>query len=270
MHPLVVVTANIQGWVTEGETAWQNRAELNGSVLQSLEPDLVGFQELHEHNLEAYRAMFASHKFSLGMDEGNGMRPNTMAWRRNRFAVLERHDFALHPSLTKLEPAWGATIPRAFSTAYLYDTQAKQGVLFVNTHLDDASKYARVEATKLIQEFILPWPAELPVVLTGDFNCSPWSPPSKYPPSRKPYDMWMEAGFTDSWRAVHGSNWPNTFHDYQGEDYSGDDFGSWHIDWILVKNLQVLSAEIVRTAEPPLYPSDHYPVRAFFDYLDES
>ena len=102
----------------------------------------------------------------------------------------------------------------------------------------------------------------VPLVVTGDFNCNPWS---------EAYHVLRDEGFIDTYRAAgHGdSATSSTFHGFRGENYFALDWGGelfWRVDWILTRDgdepLQATSCTIVRHAFPSLYPSDHYPVVA--------
>lgn len=100
-------------------------------------------------------------------------------------------------------------------------------------------------------------------MVTGDFNCNPWSPT---------YRIFLAAGFVDTFRAAgHGDDaGTSTFHGFRSADYFALEWGDQvfcRVDWILMrdgtaKRVQTTSCTIVRDAEPPLYPSDHWPVVA--------
>lgn len=77
-------------------------------------------------------------------------------------------------------------------------------------------------------------------------------------------DAYRAAGHADSAAA-------STFHGLHGDAYFALEWGDeafWRIDWILTHagatGLQATSCTIVRDAQPPIYPSDHYPVVAEF------
>ncbi|MDP9411117.1 MAG: hypothetical protein M3P70_11565 [Actinomycetota bacterium] len=99
--------------------------------------------------------------------------------------------------------------------------------------------------------------------VTSDFNCRPGSPP---------YQVFEEAGFTDTFRAAGNEDADGvyTFHAFRGKHLSpGDtDKPTGRIDWILTRDdagqITVRSHEILRDGdeETGRYPSDHYPVLA--------
>src|SRR5262249_49899269 len=137
----------------------------------------------------------------------------------------------------------------------------ESGLTFIhlNTHLNDESKGARwmgneVNLRQLVE---LDPQRALPVVMTGDFNCNPWSPV---------YGRLLNDGFVDTYRAAgHADSvQSSTFHGFQGRDYFALEWGDqlfWRVDWILLyageAPLQTSSCTIVRDAdlrpnEPPV------------------
>jgi endonuclease/exonuclease/phosphatase family metal-dependent hydrolase len=92
---------------------------------------------------------------------------------------------------------------------------------------------------------------DLPLILTGDFNCAAGSSPA--------YEiLTREAGLSDTWTqaASRANDGLNTFNGFGGERKEGV-----RIDWILVRGrADVPRAEIVTYAEKGHYPSDHFPV----------
>jgi endonuclease/exonuclease/phosphatase family metal-dependent hydrolase len=146
--------------------------------------------------------------------------------------------------------------------------QGGQEIVLMNTQFEDCAwgEQSRLESSRLIverggmlQEY---GDGRVPLIVTGDFNCNPWS---------EPYLVFLDAGYTDTYRAAgHGdSATSSTFHAFRGEDYFALDYGSelfWRVDWILTRDgdqqVRTTSCTIVRHAYPALYPSDHYPVVA--------
>jgi endonuclease/exonuclease/phosphatase family metal-dependent hydrolase len=99
---------------------------------------------------------------------------------------------------------------------------------------------------------------ELPALVTGDFNCNP---------GFKTYNLNESAGFSDA-HNLAGNAPENTFHRFLGRDFTPKRPESEaRLDWVLVRDgsesgWETGSCSVVRDEEPPVYPSDHYPVIA--------
>jgi endonuclease/exonuclease/phosphatase family metal-dependent hydrolase len=128
---------------------------------------------------------------------------------------------------------------------------------FWNTHLDHEVEVARQKSATLIRERIAELKTDLPVVLTGDFNCAAG-------PSRA-YEMLVKEGsFTDTWTAAktRANESFNSFHGFQEPKKN-----AIRIDWILTRRAATVErAEIVTFAEAGQYPSDHFPVAAWLTF----
>ncbi|HEV2127088.1 MAG TPA: hypothetical protein VGR22_00540, partial [Thermomicrobiales bacterium] len=138
-----------------------------------------------------------------------------------------------------------------------------------NTHLDHISEPARVRGAQVILEVLEGWSPQTPIIILGDFNSSPYRPTSHAAYTPRTFGLFAEAGFMDAYRSVAGI-WPPpaSFHNYEGERYVPDRYGTWYIDWPLTRNLRVLAAEILRHRSEDAPVSDHYPVEAVVTYTD--
>jgi endonuclease/exonuclease/phosphatase family metal-dependent hydrolase len=132
-------------------------------------------------------------------------------------------------------------------------------LLFLNTHLDHVGEEARLAGSQLIMQQLNAMQTyyNLPVIVSGDFNCAPGSPP---------YQLFREQGFTDTFAITNVNQMSYTFHNFgRLENQRGE---TQRIDWILLRDasgsISTQSCSIIRNAQPPLYPSDHYPVLTTF------
>jgi endonuclease/exonuclease/phosphatase family metal-dependent hydrolase len=268
MSTIRIMTFNINGsWSEEAATnAWQKRAALNVKTIKRHAPDLIGFQEVEHGNLETYQHALAEYHHVVG-NKGD-VEPyaayTSIYWKSSRFALLEAGEFWF--SRTPDEPSsdWGVPYPMGATWVKLRDVATGFPLLHLNTHLEDGEEgeLSRVEGSKLIVQRITQLQAsQIPVLVTGDFNCNPES---------STYGIFMESGFTDTYLAGGNQDGKaSTFHGYEGEHYSAFQYSGgrntfWRVDWILTRDgmqrIQTRSCTIVHDAEPPLYPSDHYPV----------
>jgi endonuclease/exonuclease/phosphatase family metal-dependent hydrolase len=128
--------------------------------------------------------------------------------------------------------------------------------MVLNTHLDHISEQARLEGARLIVARLAQVAAAgEPLVITGDFNCDPGSPP---------YRVFQEAGFEDTFQTTqpHDLRDTHTYHGFRGREYPLQPGRDERIDWILTRGLRTQDCEIARDGQPPVFPSDHYPVVA--------
>src|SRR5690606_6158048 len=141
---------------------------------------------------------------------------------------------------------WGAHDARGMTYAILKERDTGKELVFINTHFDHVSDRARKEEARFVSRFIKRSRiSKLPIVLTGDLNCSYHLPTEKAHWSLEPYYILYWAGLTDVMRAIEPSFPPrNTFHRFEGADYTPDEHATWLIDYIFVKGFQPKSFEI--------------------------
>ena len=270
MCEIRVMSFNIRGSfaIQDGVNAWTNRAGLNAQTIKRHAPDVIGFQELQSGNLAVYREQLPEYAYLLGPETGN-REPYTydaIFWKASRFECLASGGFWLSRTPDTHSADWDTDCIRAAAWVKLRCTDTGQEFLHLNTHLDHVSEQARVEGSKLILQKIEELQADgLPVTVTGDFNCRPGS---------DAYRLWLQSGFSDAHLAAGNvdSETSHTFHGFQGQDFVPSDSSlPLRIDWILTRDgairdgaqcIQIALCVIVRDAEPPLYPSDHYPILA--------
>lgn len=241
----------------DGENVWKRRAPLNVRTIEKYAPDLIGFQEHQVGNREVHDAKLHGYERISGPRYEN-RKPhahNAIYWRPGRLELVERGGFWLSETPEKPSKAWGARHVRSANWARF---RLPSGAEFVhlNTHLDHISGRARQEGARFILRRLGRLAEDLPLVLTGDFNCNPGS---------KTYNIFADAGFGDA-HLIAGNGPINTFHRFRGEEFRPKAGREARIDWILLRGRpqngawNVHSCGVLRDAEPPVYPSDHYPV----------
>lgn len=262
---MLLMTFNVRGsHHPDGENAWGNRAALNVATIRRCWPALIGFQELQDGNLRAYETGLPEYAHSLGPRYENN-RPhahNAIFWDRSRMELVRTGGFWLSETPERFSRSWGTRQVRSVNWALLRTLPDGAGLLHLNTHLDHVSEAARAEGAGLIARWLERADLKVPVALTGDFNCEPGS---------AAYRVFARAGFADA-HLLAGNQPTNTFHAFEGEEYRSRPGREARIDWILLRDnpgadgggrrWRVRSCEAVRDAEPPVYPSDHYPVVA--------
>jgi endonuclease/exonuclease/phosphatase family metal-dependent hydrolase len=268
MPKLRVMTFNIRGacYQEDGVNAWEFRASLNIKTIRSAMPDLIGFQELQMGNHITYQQRLTEFDAVLGPKTAN-KEPydyNAIFWKSSRLQKIKTGGFWLSETPERPSPGWDATCIRAATWIHFRIADGGQEFLHVNTHLDHLHAQARQKGTELLLQRIVAFEqAKYPIISTGDFNCHPHSPV---------YELLLESGFVDTYLATgnRDGDHSTTFHAYRHIPLSsGEEPGRlMRFDWILLRDpsrrMHPLCCEIIRDAEPPVYPSDHYPVLTEF------
>jgi endonuclease/exonuclease/phosphatase family metal-dependent hydrolase len=255
-----VMTFNIRGayWKRDGENFWPKRAALNVATIAKYAPDLIGFQELQDGNLQVYEQSLTAYRWSLGPAYGNQppFEYPAIAWRPKILELCDSGGFWLSETPQTHSGSWATDCIRSAHWARFRTHSDKHSFLILNTHLDHVSAAARLKGAELIvaQLQAIAAPEEM-IIVTGDFNCDPETPP---------YRAFTSAGFVDSYRATGGVDGPTsgTFHGFVGDARVAKRGWIERIDWILLRGGKANTCDVVRDAEPPRYPSDHYPVVA--------
>lgn len=263
MQTFRVMTFNVRGArFADGVNAWAARRDLNVRTLLRHAPDLIGFQEPQQANLDVYRDHLAGYDSEPGRpynDTPQEYQYPAIFWNARRFERLDSGGFWISTMPDQYSRAWGTACIRSASWVRLRDRATGRVLVHLNTHLDHVAEQARVEGARLIVQRLAAAGGDAPLLVTGDFNCMPGS---------EPYRVLQQAGFADAYLAAGPRPAAHTFHCFQGEAYAPKPGEDDRMDWILTRAqeaadpVRVVSCDVIRDAEPPLFPSDHYPVLA--------
>jgi endonuclease/exonuclease/phosphatase family metal-dependent hydrolase len=262
IHALTIMTYNIRGALyDDGQNNWPYREPLNVRLLEQHAPDLIGFQEVHQENLSILKASHLAYAHDTGTpynDKAPFQYP-AVAWNPQQLRQIASGGFWLSQTPYCHSRSWDTACIRSATWEKFEWPATRLSFVHLNTHLDHISELARVEGTKLILQFLET--VHLPLIVTGDFNCNPAS---------EAYRLFTEHGYMDAYIAAgnHGIRW--TYHGYQGKRFIPHQIDFDRIDWILLRDwssdTQVGHCSILDDAQPPLYPSDHYPVLARIEF----
>jgi endonuclease/exonuclease/phosphatase family metal-dependent hydrolase len=125
--------------------------------------------------------------------------------------------------------------------------------MILNTHLPygRAADEARRQSAQIVLRLLEKQESGLPVLLVGDFNA---------PANGEIYDLLTQHA-ADAWQSATERRGP------EGTVHGFGKFEGARIDWILHRHCgQVLSAETITGRKNGLFPSDHYPVFAVFQF----
>jgi endonuclease/exonuclease/phosphatase family metal-dependent hydrolase len=254
-QPLRVMSFNIRLPVeSDGPNQWQHRKVLIADMVRAQDADLIGTQELHKVQADDLVKRLPQYTW-FGRDRRGGHEDEHMGvfYRSDRLRVVESGDFWL--SGTPEVPGsitWGHPLPRMVTWALFERLSDRRRFHLFNTHFPyrDEDEDARERGARLIASRVAKLPADIPVIVMGDFNTTPDSRAHAA----------LTADLRDAWDAAPQRSGPAaTFHEFTGKP-------DQRIDWILFRGLQPLSVRTVTEHEGGRYPSDHFPVVAEFAF----
>lgn len=165
----------------DGDNAWERRRSHVASVVRFHAPDLVGLQEPLAHQYAYLREHLSDYDWEgTGRVDGDAEGEHCpVGWRHDRVRAGQSGTVWL--SETPQTP--GTSYPEAGKPRLVTWMQlwVDGRPLFVcNTHFDHRSEEARIKSAEQIRRLVAglrDGHDDLPVVVLGDFNCTPESDP---------------------------------------------------------------------------------------------
>lgn len=247
---LRVMTFNVRTPSADGVNVWENRRDLFVRTVRDADPDVFGTQELHKRQGDYVVAKLPHYAwFGEGRRGGDGDEHMGVFYRTDRLKVIESGNFWL--SDTPDVPgsiSWGHPFPRMVTWALFERKLDGRRFYFFNTHLPyrDEDEPARSKGAREILARLQALPADVPIVLTGDFNTTPASEAHAL----------LTGLLADARTSAPEHAGPDkTFHNFTGAPTE-------RIDWILTRGFTALRADTITAHEGAVFPSDHFPVLA--------
>lgn len=165
---------------SDGANAWPNRKELVADLIRYEEPAILGTQEVLLHQKAYLETALPAYAFvGVARDDGADKGEfSPLAYRRDRFTLVDSGTFWLSPTPAIPGKAWDAALPRIATWAILVERSTGQRIAVLNTHFDHVGSTARENSAAQIAV----WSkrrlaAGDAVIVMGDFNANPASPP---------------------------------------------------------------------------------------------
>ena len=250
-----VTTFNIKNSidaVPDVQDEWQNRREHVHVVMDDINSDIYGLQEVTEEQLEWLKEKFPEYDFQYHLHVNawnHTVYDSVLMWKRDRFIIKESGSFWTNEKYNNVAP-W----------VIAQDRYSLREYYIVNVHL--GSNPDRREEFNLIKAKVGEYLQNKPVIVLGDFNATP-EPTPWHPPSMYVYPILVNDSFlVDGYKTLYpktkersSCSWEEYCHQY------GIDL---RIDLVLLsREIQPVYGEIYKSSLNGRNVSDHYPV-----YLD--
>ena len=234
---LTVMSYNIlrPEWAKPSDPPWESRVGGVARIIETHKPDIVGLQEETESMVANLLAQLPDYAYTSPVPpKGAGFLYRFRRWSPVHY---RREETPAGRSIGEL----------------LARDAAGHEVYFYNAHFSPFEERLRMTAAETLLKMIAQRPRQnLPVIVTGDLNATPGSPPLKCLTG-------SAQGLADVF-AAPGSESEQTSNTYDGK---------WKrkIDHILFSGpLTPLDRSVLRDRPDGIFPSDHLPVLARFSF----
>jgi len=238
----------------DGENAWPNRSGFVAEMMgEKYGADIIGVQEALMHQITELQAMLPGYScVGVGRDDGRDKGEfSPIFYNSDRFDLLATNTFWLSemPNMPGSK-SWDTAITRVATWAKFSDTNSDHEFYVLNTHFDHIGEQARIESSRMIEEFVAGLESKLPVIVTGDLNVQE---------SSEAYSVLASSAHMRDARYASQT-------EHKGPTAS---FSNWEelreagsrIDYIFVNDkVDVLTHHILDDRYDGRFPSDHLPV----------
>lgn len=179
--PLRVMTYNIRlALDADGPNRWEARRDQFAGQVRLMHPAILGLQEVvAAQKADLERALPDYTFLGVARDDGRSAGEfSNLAIDRAVFRIGASGTFWLSPTPAVPSKGWDADYIRIATWTHLVRRSDGHRFLALNTHLDNEGKTARLEgAREILAWLVANRAAGESVVMTGDFNSEPGSPP---------------------------------------------------------------------------------------------
>jgi endonuclease/exonuclease/phosphatase family metal-dependent hydrolase len=249
-----VISFNIRfGLADDGTNNWPYRKHAVAGLFHKYPADFICVQELNDFQTEFMYKLLPKYN-SIGVHKGApDFWQNNVIFYRNTIECIDKQHFFLSETPSQPSISWGSRWPRQCTIGRY---KAGSGELIcINTHFD-FEEPAQHKSAQLIWQKISTQFQDTPVILSGDFNAEPDS---------KTY-RWLTGEFDETadtlpdFKETFKKPYPGTFHRFTGKPITG------LIDWILYRgDLRFKKCLVIKDSFDGMFPSDHFPLMAYFE-----
>ena len=233
------------------KNSWLIRKNKVIQIFDQYSPSIIGIQEGVLNQVQYIDSSLINHDYvGVGRDDGKDKGEFcAIYFDTTRYVLLKNSTFWLSETPDTISVGWDAALERICTYGLFKDRITKKEFWVFNTHFDHMGIIAREKSSVLILKRIKKINRQsLPVILMGDFNAIPNSPPVKELITE------LSDALQISKEKLHGPR--GTFNGFN-EDLPVEK----RIDYIFTKKLKVLSyTHINDRLDNNRHISDHLPV----------
>ena len=182
-QPHSIISYNIRydnNW--DVENSWKMRRSKISQILIQYSPSIIGIQEGLLNQVQYIDSSLINYDY-VGVGRDDGIEKGEFCaiyFDTTRYVLLTNSTFWLSETPDTISIGWDAALERICTYGLFKDRITKKEFWVFNTHFDHIGVVAREKSSELILKRIDKINHQsLPVVLMGDFNSTPNSPPVK-------------------------------------------------------------------------------------------
>ena len=162
------------------ENSWTIRKDKVRQILIQYAPSIIGIQEGLLNQVQYIDRCLTNYEYiGVGRDDGKELGEFcAIYFDTTRYAVLNHSTFWLSETPDTISVGWDAALERICTYGLFKDRKTAEEFWVFNTHFDHMGAKAREQSSGLILKMIKKINRRsLPLILMGDFNSIPNSPP---------------------------------------------------------------------------------------------
>ena len=159
---------------------WANRRSRVADTVTALDYDIFGTQETVPEYVTYITENLPYASIGHGREPDKSGESTAIFYHPERVRLISEETFWLSETPDEYSKSWGTVCPRIGTIGVFEDRKSGKRFIFANLHLQHMEMYeCQKNQLAVMFERLKKYPAELPVILTGDFNCFPDSEPVK-------------------------------------------------------------------------------------------
>ena len=245
---IVVMSSNVRTWSPTDvlKKSWFYRADLLMKNIESVKPDIIGFQEVTPiHYKYLTKALKGYDNVIKYRDDSKLHEACPVFYNTSRFTLKDKGSFWLSETPEVMSKDWGAACYRICSYVILTENATGKDLVVFNTHLDHISDKARINGINVVLDKIKQF-GRLPSIIMGDFNADESSETYKA----------ATQNFLDAKYQTENTMTGATYQNW------GANLDDENIDYFMIskEGIRVNEYRIIQTTYDGVYPSDHFPI----------
>ncbi len=174
---ITVMSTNVRCYSPDDlfKKSWFYRAHMIIENVNSVKPDIIGFQEVTFMHYDYLKAAMPDYNSEISYRDDFILSEGCpIFYRTDKYEKVDSGSFWLSETPEVMSKDWGSAHYRVANYVILRDKASGNEFIVFNTHLDHVSDTARINGIKVVLDKIAEF-GNLPAMLMGDFNAKPSS-----------------------------------------------------------------------------------------------